>query len=264
MTAARGVRPFFGREASLLPCSSLPTAGRRESRRFTASPASASPSFSTFAEARAIGATVLALDCRSVEPTERGFLGAAGGFDDVGALDHFHGRSAVLALDHYEVFRLMDTWLRQVLVPLPDGVSVVISGRERPVAGWFGLEGFRSLPLGALEARTPSRCSCTTAWPGPRPAAEQDRARPSTRAHALVRQVPEHPELALEDAALTRVVDELSRIYLEDVEDELARRALEAASVVRRATEPLLGDARRRTAPRRSAACSTSRSWTRA
>jgi hypothetical protein len=52
--------------------------------------------------------------------------------------------------------------------------------------------------------------------------------------------VAEHPELALEDAAMTRVVEELSRLYLEDVEDPLARRALEASCVVRRATEPVL------------------------
>ena len=50
----------------------------------------------------------------------------------------------------------------------------------------------------------------------------------------------EHPELGLEEAATTRVIAELARLYLEDVEDPATRRALEAASVVRRATEPLL------------------------
>jgi DNA-binding winged helix-turn-helix (wHTH) protein len=39
---------------------------------------------------------------------------------------------------------------------------------------------------------------------------------------------------------MVRVVDELARLYVEDVEDPLTRRALEAASVVRRATESLL------------------------
>ena len=32
-------------------------------------------------QARARGANVIALDCRAVEPTERGFLRAAGGFE---------------------------------------------------------------------------------------------------------------------------------------------------------------------------------------
>jgi hypothetical protein len=50
----------------------------------------------------------------------------------------------------------------------------------------------------------------------------------------------EHPELGLEEAATTRVIAELARLYLEAVEDPATQRALEAASVVRRATEPLL------------------------
>src|SRR5688572_10087014 len=69
---------------------------------------------------RAAGSSVVELDCRIVEPTERGFLHAAGPFDDLGELlEHLGTLSTpvVLALDHYELFRLMDTWLRQVLVP---------------------------------------------------------------------------------------------------------------------------------------------------
>jgi hypothetical protein len=123
--------------------------------------------------AHAHGASVVELDCRTVEPTERGFLQAVGGFDDVEALTRQLRRlvpPVALALDHCEVFGLMDTWLRQTLVPsLPAGVSLVLVGRERPVAGW------------------------------------------------------------------------LTRLYLNDVEDPLSRRALEAASIVRRVTEPVLG-----------------------
>src|SRR5215468_1580009 len=74
-----------------------------------------------FAEqARALGATVVRLDCRGMEPTERGFLhelGIAIGLptatpeqaaERLGTL----GSRVVLSLDTYEVFRLMDTWLR--------------------------------------------------------------------------------------------------------------------------------------------------------
>ena len=244
-TAARHVRPFFGGEAELAALLELADGGpTRVTSLHGIAGIGKSELLSTFAkEARAAGSTVLALDCRSVEPTERGFLGAAGDFDSVEALaDHLRGGSAVLALDHYEVFRLMDTWLRQVLVPaLPDGTSLVISGRERPVAGWFALEGFRSIPLGTLEGEDAIALLAHhgVAW------TEAPRLNRIARGHPLALMLSsagaaEHPELALEDAALTRVVDELSRIYLEDVEDELARRALEAASVVRRATESLL------------------------
>jgi Transcriptional regulatory protein, C terminal len=195
--------------------------------------------------ARAAGASIVQLDCRMVEPTERGFLDAAGGFADVDGLCAEVGAAAqpaVVVLDHYEVFRLMDTWLRQVLVPaLGPGVSVVLSGRERPVAGWFELEGFRTLPLGPLEEDDAlSLLECR----GVR-ASEALRLNRIARGHPLALTLAsaglaEHPELALEDAAMTRVVEELTRLFLEEVEDPVAQRALEAASVVRRITEPVL------------------------
>jgi len=81
------------------------------------------------ATARRDGATVVRLDCRIIEPTQAGFLhelvGAIGGdvataedaADRLGLL----GDPVVVALDNYEVFRLMDGWLHQVFVPGPAG-----------------------------------------------------------------------------------------------------------------------------------------------
>ena len=104
---------------------------------------------------RAAGSSVIELDCRTVEPTERGFLHGAGDFRKLGELVEHVGDAVspvVLTLDHYEVFRLMDTWLRQVLAPaLPAGVKLVLAGRERPVSGWLAMAEFRNLPLGPLE-----------------------------------------------------------------------------------------------------------------
>jgi hypothetical protein len=201
---------------------------------------------STFLEQRrAAGDDVVELDCRTVEPTERGFLHAAGGFDDVGELVRHLGTlpaPVVLTLDHYELFRLMDTWLRQVLVPaLPAGVTLVLAGRERPLAGWLALEDFRNLPLGPLEAADAELMLQRRGVDG----TEAARLNRIARGHPLALMlasagVAEHPELGLEDAAMTRVVEELSRLYLEGVEDPVARRALEAACVVRRVTEPVL------------------------
>ena len=50
----------------------------------------------------------------------------------------------------------------------------------------------------------------------------------------------EQPQLDLEEAATGRVIEELAKLYLLEIDDPLTRRALEAASVVRRTTEPLL------------------------
>ncbi|MET0521873.1 MAG: winged helix-turn-helix domain-containing protein [Jiangellaceae bacterium] len=191
------------------------------------------------------GASVLWLDCRTVEPTERGLLAAVGGFDDVdGFVRHLAGLSApvLVAFDHYELFRLMDTWLRQVLVPaLPATVRVVLAGREKPVAAWFSVEGFRTLPLGALDD-TDALALLRDRGASPADAVRLNRI---ARGHPLALTlasagVAEHPELGLQDAAITRVVGELARIYLQEINDVLTRRALEAASVVRRATGPLL------------------------
>ena len=43
------------------------------------------------------------------------------------------GAKVIVALDTYELFRLMDAWLRQVFLPkLPDNVRFVLCGREAP------------------------------------------------------------------------------------------------------------------------------------
>jgi hypothetical protein len=189
--------------------------------------------------------TVIHVDCRVVEPTEGGFLSAVGGYESV---ESFMARlqglrpPVVVALDHYELFRLMDTWMRQVLVPaLPSDVHLLVAGRERPVAGWFAIEGFHTIPLGPLgddDARALLEAHGVSS-------ADVSRLTRIARGHPLALTlasagVAEHPELALEDAAMTRVLGELTRLYMDAVEDPQTRRALEAASVVRRATGPLL------------------------
>jgi hypothetical protein len=199
-----------------------------------------------FAErAKEAGATVVELDCRGIEPTSRGLREAVmGGEEGAQLVDHLEGLvpPVLLVLDHYEVFRLMDTWLRQVFVPaMPLGVSLLLAGRERPVAAWFPVEGFRSLPLGPLGA--PEALTLLERLHVGRGAA--GRLNRIARGHPLAlilasAGVAERPDLRLEDAALTRVVAELTRLYLADVEDPECRQALEACSVVRRVTEPLL------------------------
>lgn len=200
----------------------------------------------TFARrAQAGGTCVIAFDCRAVEPTQRGLLHAAGGFPDVDSLLAYLNTiddPVVVVFDHYEVFRLMDTWLRQALVPaLPPGVTLVFGSRERPVAGWFGVDGFCAIALVPL-AEAEARQLLASRGVGATEAVRLNRiARGHPLALVLVSVgVAENPRLGLEDAAVSRVVEELARLYFEDVDDPLTRRAIEAASVVRRATEPVL------------------------
>src|SRR5580704_3805684 len=127
-----------------------------------------------FAEdARAHGAAVVSLDCGGIEPTERGFLAAldraigalraeppgrrrpmATVTEAAAALSGL-GHRVVLVLDTYEQLRLLDTWLRQELVPgLRDNTRLALAGREPPVAAWISDFGdlLAIVPLANLAA----------------------------------------------------------------------------------------------------------------
>ncbi len=117
--------------------------------------------------ARASGATVIRLDCHAVEPTEAGFLselaaaigGVPGSPQDVALRLGRVGTRVIVALATYEVFRLMDAWLRQAFVPLlPDNVRFVLCGREGPVSAWLSAPGwrglFKTIRLDSLDQRS--------------------------------------------------------------------------------------------------------------
>jgi len=198
-------------------------------------------------------ATVIRVDCRAVEPTERGVLhelrAAAGAraatVPQVAARLGELGKRVVIALDTYEVFRLMDTWLRQVLLPaLPDNVRVVIGGREAPVA-WHTLPGwntvFRSVALGPLAEHAAVQLLETFGVP----ATDARRANRFAHGHPLslvlaASALRERPDLHLEEGAIPAVVEELTQTFLSGVDDPLTRDVLDAASVVRRVTQSVL------------------------
>jgi hypothetical protein len=189
-------------------------------------------SFALEAEERE--ARVVDLDCRTIEPTERGFLQAVGD-----ALELDADERIVLTLDNYEVFRLLDTWLRKEFVPaLPDAARVVLSGREPPVAAWLTspeLDGLVfTIPLGPLADEDARRLL--------RDLGVSERLNSTLRGHPLAIKLAaatlrEGGEL--EDVAAQGAVDALARLYLADVEPA-TRTALEAASVVRRVTRSVM------------------------
>jgi hypothetical protein len=138
------------------------------------------------ARAETGGATVFRVDCRSAEPTSRGFLGELRSL--LGSRSRLPAKLAqqlgraggrvLLILDNYEQFRLLDTWFRQDFVPvLPENVRVVLASRQRPSAGWvsdLALGGsFQSIHLGPLDETSSLQflkdvCSASprvTPWP---------------------------------------------------------------------------------------------------
>jgi hypothetical protein len=213
-------------------------------------------------DARAHGAVVVSLDCGSIEPTERGFLAALdgaiaalraeppGGTRPVttiaaaaAALGGL-GDRVVLALDTYEQLRLLDTWLRQELVPgLRDNTRLALAGREPPVAAWVSAFGdlLATVPLTNLAAADADALLRREGLSG----ADAVRIVRFTHGHPLALRLAAsargaRPELTGPDAAVATVITELARVYLSSL-DRPTRAVLDAACTLRRPTMSLLG-----------------------
>jgi len=198
------------------------------------------------------GAGVVVLDCREIEPTEMGFthalaeilgsesMDAASG--DLEALGRLAG-DVVLCLDHYEVFRLLDTWLRQRLVPaLPTNVSLLISSREEPHAAWS------RLPAGMFEMMRPESLSTEDSLKllGGMGVTGQDAFSISGFAggHPLTLVLgalasKERPPSEVRRVTMERLLEEFTEAYLDELDEE-NRAFLEAAAVTRRMTIPMM------------------------
>ncbi len=216
-----------------------------------------------FAEdARAHGAAVVSLDCGGIEPTERGFLAALdraigalraeppGGTRPMATVAEAAaalgglGDRVVLVLDAYEQLRLLDTWLRQELVPgLRDNTRLALASREPPVAAWISDFGdlLAMVPLANLAAADAGALLRREGLS----VADATRVTRFTHGHPLALRLAAsargaRPDLTVPDAAVTTVVTELARVYLSGL-DQPTRAVLDAACTLRRPTVSLLG-----------------------
>ena len=216
-----------------------------------------------FAEdARAHGAVIVSLDCGGIEPTERGFLTALdraigalraeppGGTRPMATVAEAAvalsglGDRVVLVLDTYEQLRLLDTWLRQELVPgLRDNTRLAMAGREPPVAAWISDFGdlLATVPLANLAAADADALLRGEGLSG----ADAARVTRFTHGHPLALRLAAsargaRPDLTVPDAAVATVVTELARVYLSGL-DQPTRAVLDAACTLRRPTLSLLG-----------------------
>jgi hypothetical protein len=201
------------------------------------------------ARARERGVTVIRVDCASIEPTSRGFLaelrrttGDGEETDPLRRLATLADR-VVLALDTHEAFRVSDTWLRQELIgALPKNTRLLVAGRDAPSVAWFdplspagSLSVMELGPLDDDDARELLRSAGL-------PEDVARRVNRVARGHPLALRVAAAdamPDAAIEELAAERVVEELAGPYLDRL-DVVTRRALDAASVVRRSTLSLL------------------------
>jgi len=154
-------------------------------------------------------------------------------------------RRTLLAIDSYESFRLLDSWLRQVFLPsLGDNVHTILASREAPRPAWRIDPSWRTLfdsmaldtfpPEVALEYLT-------------------SEGLPESSARDLNRIARGHPMalslgLALysaggqvRESASTRhqVLEHMAALFLEDA-DASTKEIIQAGCLVRTATAPLL------------------------
>ncbi|TDD14568.1 ATP-binding protein [Kribbella turkmenica] len=107
--------------------------------------------------ATSLGATVLTLDGRDLEPVASAVLDSIGAasIDDVP--DALPGSGTVLLVDTYEQLGLLDDWFREDFLPrLPDGVLTVLAGRLPPASAWTEDPGWSEL-LHVLALRNLNR-----------------------------------------------------------------------------------------------------------
>lgn len=204
-------------------------------------------------EVRSGGGVVLVVECGAVEPTEFGLcrelgrtLGCEEDLEAIAAAFAARPPPALLLFDGYEVFRLLDAWMRQVLVPaLPDRVLVLFASKFPPSAAWTEAPAwqtlFQVLPLGplsngaAVELLTRLGVAGQAIGPITRFAAGHPLAL------TLAAQAARVP--ALERGAATPVeaaVPLLARRYLAGIADPTTREALRIACVARRIHRGLL------------------------
>jgi Transcriptional regulatory protein, C terminal/AAA ATPase domain len=206
------------------------------------------------ARVRSRGGRVVRIDCRTVEPTVHGFLTELSDAlgepllsveEAVERLSSFD-EMVVIAMDTYEVFRLMDTWVRQVFVPsLPVNARVAIASRNPPSPAWRTAPGWQGLFRGlTLEPLSEAEALAYLAMSGVAPDVAR-RINRLARGHPLALGMATSIVLSeagrtIDETGLHQVIEALSRSYIEAVPDAITRRALEASSVVRCVTEPLL------------------------
>jgi hypothetical protein len=204
-------------------------------------------------EAHKADARTVILDCRSIEPTTQGFLQAVGAASDL-AMPYIDRASeqigaiaprVLLLLDHFDAFRLMDGWLCQTFPALPSNVRIATFGRLPPAPHWLSAPEWKqfmiNLRLDALAAPDAEALlrDAGVSSADARRLATTGRGHPLAL-HLAARARLERPDLELPDLNVSSVTIELADITLADITDQPTRHTVEAASIIRRVTEPFL------------------------
>lgn len=200
------------------------------------------------------GVRSICLDCRDVEPTPRGFLNATGSalglpgesdFEAVVAAVRGDSSRVVFGLDTFEVFGLLETWLRMVFLPaLPVTVLTVIAGRDRPKAAWATTPGWSGL-IDRIGLRALSEADALEMlrWRG-LTGEQARRANAFARGHPLALELAaaalrDDPDQELGARGRSGALEALVDAFLSGLPYSTVA-VIEAATTSRRVTEPIL------------------------
>jgi hypothetical protein len=205
-------------------------------------------------ESAARGRQVRRLDCRGIEPVPLGLLSAIGSslgvelrtVSEVAAAVATLAGPIVFALDNYEALRLLDGWLRTEFLPaLPTSARFIIMGRSLATNPWIAAPGWADhvlrMRLGPLPEADVAAFLASRGFTE----AVQDRIARFSRGNPLALQlctasVAEKPDALSGDLELNQVIDYLALTCVNEIADPVLREAIEAASLVRRVTRPVL------------------------
>lgn len=186
--------------------------------------------------ARGLGAQTWQIDCATIDPTEAGFRVA---LERAGWQPGLRG---VVLVDAYELFRIVDPWLRHELVPsLPDDVRFVIAGRDPPMLEWSTERGrlgaIEVLPLGPLTHDDSIGFLQSVGVAR----AQADAIERIARGHPLALRLAAEADVAkvASDEIGPRVVESIAAAFRAGL-DDAERQLLDAASIPRRITRGVL------------------------
>ena len=192
------------------------------------------------------------VDGRHLEPTPAGVLAALaavlGCEASVVRVSEELVAARALVIDSYERLGIVDGWIRNEFLPaLPSSLTTVIVGRNPPNSAWRTSPGWRrligELVVGPLTDPDAAALLARRAVPAPL----ADTVLTFARGHPLALElaaeaIVRHPDLRLHGGPPPEVVEELIEVLFDDL-DPTKRRAVEAAAMLRRITEPLLAAA---------------------
>jgi class 3 adenylate cyclase len=187
------------------------------------------------------GVQTVSLDCARVEPTPRGFLAA---LEDATQDSPEAGRR-LLALDTYETFGLLDAWLRQSFLPTqPASALTLIASRQPPSPAWLTSPGWSGLfHQIALRGLAPEEARALLRARGLTPE-QADTVGRFAHGHPLALELGAaaalgRPGLEVADGPPLMILHQLTQAFMEGLTPGTAE-AVEAASILRRLTEPAL------------------------